>query len=95
MTNTLTRADIAESIQKQLGFSYSESSEIIHSFIDEICKSLDKEGFLKVSSFGTFNVKQKKARIGRNPKTKEEAVISARKVVSFYASNILNDKINE
>jgi len=95
MTETLTRASIAEIVHKKIGFSFSESSELVDSVVDEVIKGLDKDGILKISSFGTFTVNEKKARIGRNPKTKEEAVISARKVVSFYASNILNDVVNE
>lgn len=94
MTETLTRATIAETIHKKIGFSFSESSELVDSLVDEIIKGLDKDDNLKISSFGTFSVNEKKARIGRNPKTKEEAVISPRKVVSFYPSNILNDAVN-
>jgi len=94
MTNTLTRADIAEQVQKALGFSFSESTELVDSLVEEMCISLEKAGTLKISSFGTFVVNEKGQRIGRNPKTKEEAVISARKVVSFYASNILADEVN-
>lgn len=94
MAKTLTRADIAEAVQKSLGFSFSESVELVDSIVDELCNSIEKNGTLKVSSFGTFNVNSKRQRIGRNPKTKQEAVISPRKVVSFYASNILNDKLN-
>ena len=95
MTKTLTRSNIAEIVQKNLGFSFSESSELVDSLVDEICETMKKEENLKISSFGTFSVNHKKERIGRNPKTKEEAVIKPRKVVSFYASNILNEKINE
>lgn len=95
MTETLTRATIAEIVHKTIGFSFSESSELVDSLVDEISNALAKEENLKISSFGTFTVNQKSARIGRNPKTKEEAVIAPRKVVSFYASNILTDLVNE
>lgn len=94
MTGTLTRANIAEHFQKSLGFSFSESTEYVDSMVEELCEGIMKNGHLKVSSFGTFQVNQKKQRIGRNPKTKEEAVITPRKVVSFYSSNILVDEIN-
>ncbi len=94
MTNTLTRADIAEQVQKSLGFSFSESNELVDSLVEEMCIALENVGSLKISSFGTFTVNQKAQRIGRNPKTKEEAVITPRKVVSFYSSNILVDEIN-
>lgn len=91
---SLTRAGIAEEIQKKLGFSFSESTSIVDMLVDELCDALEKNDSLKVTSFGTFSVRQKKPRIGRNPKTKEEAVISGRKVVSFYSSNLLDDELN-
>ncbi len=91
---TLTRANIAEIVQKSLGFSFSESVELVDSIVDELCNSIEKNGTLKISSFGTFNVNSKRQRVGRNPKTKQEAIIAPRKVISFYASNILNDKLN-
>jgi integration host factor subunit alpha len=94
MTKTLTRADIATQIQKSLGFSFSESTELVDSLVEEMCVGLEGIGSLKISSFGTFVVNQKAQRIGRNPKTKEEAVITPRKVVSFYSSNILVDEVN-
>jgi integration host factor subunit alpha len=95
MTKTLTRATIAAQVQKSLGFSFTESTEIVDSLVDEMCNCLEKNGSLKISSFGTFVVNQKKQRIGRNPKTKKEAVITPRKVVSFYTSNILADEVNK
>ena len=95
MTNTLTRAEIATHVQKTLGFSFSESTGMVDSLVEEMCICLENNGELKISSFGTFMVNQKAQRIGRNPKTKEEAVITPRKVVSFYSSNILVDAVNE
>jgi len=94
MTDTLTRAEIAANVQKSLGFSFSESTELVDSLVEEMCISLERTGGLKISSFGTFTVNQKAQRIGRNPKTKEEAIISPRKVISFYSSNILVDAVN-
>ena len=67
---------------------------MVDSLVDEMVGAINDKGTLKISSFGTFTVNQKAERIGRNPKTKEEAIISARKVVSFYASNILTDSVN-
>lgn len=93
-SKTLTRAEIAEKIQEQLGLSFSEAMEILDNIITETCDQIAEFGNLKISSFGTFMVNEKKERVGRNPKTKEEAVISARKVVSFYSSNHLNDEVN-
>ncbi len=94
MPNTLTRSNIAELVQRTLGFSFSESVEMVDSLIEEMCNSIENNGALKISSFGSFAVNSKRARVGRNPKTKKEAVIAPRKVISFYASNVLNDEIN-
>lgn len=91
---TLTRSDLAEAIHKKLGFSISESAEKVDFIVDELVSSLKENGEVKISSFGTFEVRSKGERIGRNPKTKVEAVIKPRKVVSFYISNVLFDKIN-
>jgi len=94
MTSTLTRADLADAIYRKLGLSHTESSEIIDSIIEESIEALVRNEDLKVSSFGTFHVRKKKQRMGRNPKTKKEIPISARKVVSFHSSNILTKRIN-
>ncbi|MDB2415264.1 integration host factor subunit alpha [Rickettsiales bacterium] len=95
MSETVTRAHLVDKIYRRFGYSRAECSDIIDSIIEEINDGLDKEGEVKLSSFGTFKVRSKKARVGRNPKTKKEVPISARKVVSFYASNILKDLINK
>ena len=94
MTKTLTRADLADSVYQQLGLSYAESSELVDSAIEEILAALQRGEEVKLSSFGTFDLRAKNARMGRNPKTKQEIPISARKVISFHASNILVKKIN-
>lgn len=91
---TVTRAYLTESVYRKLGFSRAECSDLVDAVLDEINNSLVENGEVKISSFGTFKVKSKKARVGRNPKTKEEVPISARKVVSFYVSNILKKRIN-
>ncbi|HCR86110.1 MAG TPA: integration host factor subunit alpha [Alphaproteobacteria bacterium] len=91
---SLTRADIAGEVQKKLGFSFSESTSIVDMLVEELCAALEKNDSLKVTSFGTFSVRHKKPRISRNPKTKVEAVISGRKVVSFYSSNLLDEELN-
>lgn len=92
---TITRADIADKLHENVGLSRAESSSHVDDFFDEIMTGLDLEGQVKLSAFGTFSVKEKSERIGRNPKTKEEAVIDSRKVVSFKASHILKEKMNE
>lgn len=92
---TITRADITEAVYKELGFPYTECSDLVESVLEEVCKILEEKDVIKISSFGRLEVKQKKARVGRNPKTKQEAPISARKVISFYASNLLKKQIND
>jgi len=93
-SKTLTRANLADAVYREVGFSHAESADLIDSVLEEIIKSLENGDNVKLSSFGTFTVRQKKARIGRNPKTKEEVEITPRKVVSFHASSGLVDKIN-
>ena len=91
---TVTRAYLMEGVHKKLGYSRAEAGEIIDALLEEINKGLHREKEVKISSFGTFQVRMKKPRIGRNPKTKKEAQIHARNVVSFYASNLLKKRIN-
>lgn len=93
-TKTLTRADLTEAVYKEIGFSYSESSELVDQVFEEVVKCLEEGNDVKLSSFGSFKVRQKKARVGRNPKTKVSAKISARTVVTFHASNMLKKRIN-
>ncbi len=90
---SITRAHLVEKIHVKLGYSRAESGSFVDHLIKEINLGLKKEGIVKISSFGTLQVRQKKQRIGRNPKTKREVPISARKVVSFYASNTLKKSI--
>ncbi len=91
---TVTRSYLMDSIHQKLGYSRAEAAEFIDTVLSELNRGLSEDEMVKISSFGTFQIRQKKARIGRNPKTKKEATISARKVVSFYASNLLKRKIN-
>lgn len=96
MTNkTLTKAHIAASVSDDLGFSVAESLKLVADVFSEIGRSLEKGDNVKISSFGTFSVKNKKERIGRNPKTKKEAVITARRVVSFHSSLGLRNIVNK
>jgi len=95
MTNTLTRADLAELIYSEVGISKTEASEIVDQFFEEIITDLTEGNSVKLTSFGTFSVRNKKERIGRNPKTKEEAIIDARRVISFRASKELKKRINK
>lgn len=91
---TLTRADLSEAIYQEIGLSRSESSQLVETVIDEICTTLADGESVKISSFGNFLVRQKKERIGRNPKTGVEVPITARQVVVFHASHVLKDKVD-
>ena len=95
MTRTnLTKKDLINSIYMQIGFSKNISENLIDDFFTTILENLKIEKKLKLSKFGTFSIRQKKSRVGRNPKTKEEAVISARNVVLFKASKEFKDLVN-
>ena len=90
-----TRKDLSNSIFKELGFSKNFSSTIVDDFFEILIQHLVKFRKIKISSFGTFEVINKNERIGRNPKTKEEAKITSRKVVKFRPSSIFKKKIND
>jgi integration host factor subunit alpha len=93
-SDTLTRADISEAVYNRLGLSMSESGDLVEAIIEEISDALVEEGEVKISRFASFYVREKDARIGRNPKTLEEVTIPARKVISFRPSQILKDHVN-
>ena len=94
MSETLTRAGLAELIYSEIGISKTEASDVVDQFFEEIILDLIDGNSVKLTSFGTFSVKHKKERIGRNPKTKKEAIISERKVILFKPSKFLKNKIN-
>ena len=91
---TLTRSDIADAITKEFQVTKFEALDFIGEVLCEISEALANEETVKLTGFGTFRVRDKKERMGRNPKTNEPALISARKVVSFRPSQIVKDKIN-
>tara|TARA_B100001123_G_C14774343_1_gene813982 strand:- start:270 stop:563 length:294 start_codon:yes stop_codon:yes gene_type:complete len=93
--NTLTRVEIANSINKEIGISRSESSYFVDAIVNEVIKSLIEKKKIKISSFGTLKIRHKKERIGRNPKTGVEHKISARNTISFVASKILKSSLNK
>lgn len=93
-SKTLTRADLTAVIYRDLGLSFHESTQLVDAVLEEMITALEKEDTLKLSSFGTFTVRQKKQRIGRNPKTGVEVPITPRSVISFNASNILKADVN-
>ena len=94
MDKTTTRSTLSEAVFKNVGLSRNESANLVDSVFSEILLSLIKGDDVKISSFGTFVVRQKKERVGRNPKTGEEVPITARSVVTFRASNVLKSKVN-
>ena len=94
MDKTTTRSSLSEAVFKNVGLSRNESANLVDSVFTEILISLIKGDDVKISSFGTFIVREKKERIGRNPKTGEEVPITARSVVTFRASNVLKSKVN-
>ena len=95
MSKTLTRADLSNAVYREIGLSLSESTQLVDTVIDEICEALSSGDMVKLSSFGTFKLRRKKERVGRNPKTGVEVPISPRTVLSFNASNILKQKVND
>lgn len=92
---TLTRADLTDALYKALGISRNDSSDFVERILEEVSASLERGETVKISSFGTFSVRQKKLRMGRNPKTGEEVPITPRRVVTFRASHVLKDQINK
>ena len=92
---TLTRADLSEAVYNQVGLSRSESSSLVESVLEEICQAAVRGETIKLSSFGTFSVRSKNERIGRNPKTGEEVPITPRRVMVFRPSNIMKGKVLE
>ena len=93
-SRTITRADLAESIYKQVGLSRNESASLVEEVLDEIAQALVKGETVKISSFGSFSIRKKAERIGRNPKTGVEVPITPRKVLVFRASHVLKDRMN-
>ena len=90
----LTKKDLINSVYMQIGFSKNISENLIEDFLFTITENLKIEKKLKLSKFGTFSIRSKKSRIGRNPKTKEEKTISSRDVVLFKASKEFKDLVN-
>ena len=91
---TVTRLDVAEAIYTEIGLSRKDSNDILDMIIDEIVKEMSRVQDVKLSSFGTFSLRDKRARTGRNPKTGVEAVISSRRVISFKPSQTMRKLIN-
>src|SRR5204862_8283743 len=92
--DTVTRAQLTEAVYQEVGLSRNESAELVESVIAEISGALERGDMVKISSFGSFAVRQKGKRIGRNPKTGQEGPINRRRVLVFRASHSLKDKRN-
>ena len=92
LKRNFTRKDLANKVYQKLGFSKNISSSVVDNFFEFLILELKKLNNIKISSFGTFEVVKKKERIGRNPKTKVEAKISARKIVRFKPSMLISYK---
>ncbi len=93
--NTLTRSDLSEAVYREVGLSRNECAQLVESILDKISEALVNGDSVKISSFGTFTVRAKGARMGRNPKTGEEVPIDPRRVLVFRPSHILKDRVNE
>lgn len=94
MGTTVTRADLSEAVYQEVGLSRNESADLVESVLNEISDTLIEGDTVKISSFGSFAVREKGERIGRNPKTGEEVPILPRRVLVFRASHVLKNKIN-
>lgn len=94
IAKTVTRAQLGEAVYQEVGLSRSDSSDLVESVLEEIADALERGEGVKISSFGSFIVREKGQRTGRNPKTGEEVPILPRKVLVFRASHVLKDRIN-
>ena len=92
---TLTRMDLGESLVREIGLSRSESSDLVESVLAHLSDTLVSGEMVKISSFGTFSLRDKKARVGRNPKTGEEAAIVPRRVLTFRPSHLMKSSVAE
>lgn len=90
---TLTRMDLSEAVFREVGLSRNESADLVESVIQHMSDALVKGQQVKISSFGTFSVREKSARVGRNPKTGEEVPILPRRVLTFRPSHLMKDRV--
>lgn len=90
---TLTRMDLAEAVHEEVGLSRNESADLVESVLQHMSDALARGESVKISSFGTFSIRDKAARMGRNPKTGEEVPISPRRVLSFRPSHLMKDRV--
>ena len=90
---TLTRMDLADAVHDEVGLSRNESADLVESVLTHMSDALAKGDSVKISSFGTFGIRDKAARVGRNPKTGEEVPITPRRVLSFRPSHLMKDRV--
>ena len=94
MTNkTLTRMDLSEAVFSEVGLSRNESADLVESVLGHVSDALVSGQTVKISSFGTFSIREKAARVGRNPKTGEEVPIHPRRVLTFRPSHLMKDRV--
>jgi integration host factor subunit alpha len=94
-TDTITRAQLSEAVYQEVGLSRNESAQLVESVLKEMADALTRGDTVKISSFGSFFVRKKGQRVGRNPKTGKEVPIHPRKVLVFRASHVLKNRINQ
>ena len=92
--NTVTRSQLSEAVYQEVGLSRNESADLVEAVLEQISDALVRGEPVKISSFGSFSVRQKGHRVGRNPKTGEEVPILPRRVLVFRASHVLKNRIN-
>lgn len=92
---TLTRMDLSEAVFREVGLSRNESAQLVETVLEHMSDALVKGEQVKISSFGTFSVRDKSARVGRNPKTGEEVPINPRRVLTFRPSHLMKDRVAE
>ncbi len=90
---TLTRADLADSLHREVGLSRADSSKIVEQILEHMCEALSNGQNVKISGFGSFVLRDKGERVGRNPKTGVEVPIAPRRVLTFRASQMMRDRI--
>lgn len=92
---TLTRSDLSDALQREVGLSRADSAKLVEEILDHMCDALARGENVKISGFGTFVLRDKGQRIGRNPKTGVEVPIAPRRVLTFRASQMMRDRIVE
>ena len=94
MSDTLTRMDLSEAVFREVGLSRNESADLVESVLAHVSDALVRGETVKISSFGTFSVRAKAARVGRNPKTGQEVPITPRRVLSFRPSHLMKERVD-